>query len=109
MGAHCLPQRPKYVLTQPIALYLTPAVILIYSGNPQTSQSVPLWLFSNVQCGQILMLPASPDGPPPIRAASSAAIWSNTSGGMSSSIVVDIPGAEVDGLAAICLSAMPRS
>ena len=72
-------------------------------GSPQTSQSVPLCTFSNVQCGHILIPPPLPEPPEPLAAprdaASSAAIWSKTSGGISSSIIrSDDPlGAEVVG------------
>lgn len=66
-------------------------------GKPQTSQSDPPCEFSNVQCGQILILFEDPDSR---EAACSAAIWSNTSGGMSSFIVEDPAGVELLGRAA---------
>jgi hypothetical protein len=56
------------------------------NGKPHTSQSVPPCAFSNVQCGHILIPGPDPSLLSPRAAASSAAIWSNTSCGMSSSL-----------------------
>src|SRR5258705_11040859 len=63
-----------------------------YKGRPQTSQSVPPRVFWNVQYWQTFILDppsagAGSDEVPlvPLAAASSAAIWSNTSAGMSKS------------------------
>ena len=71
------------------------------SGSPQISQSPPPCVLTNVQCGQTRSFapPAAKPSPCP---PESRAIWSNTSGGMSSSIgaCVDPEGADPAGRAA---------
>lgn len=68
------------------------------SGSPQISQSLPPCVLTNVQCGQTRSFapPAAKPSPCP---PESRAIWSNTSGGMSSSIgaCVDPEGADPAG------------
>lgn len=93
---------------------------LCYKGKPQSSQSDPPWPFSNVQCGQNrtldlvagaeslreVPLPLSPLPPPPLplAAASSAAIWSNTSAGISKSSALESMGSPEAGAEVVALS-----